>query len=109
MSNDSGIIDYIWERRTGTGGAWSVISDAISPIKNITVTGLAVATVYNFRVKAVNSTMQSPYSNIVSAETLDQVIESGFGNGFSNGFGVGNGGGTITTGFSNGFNNGFSQ
>jgi hypothetical protein len=108
MSNDSGIIDYIWERRTGTGGAWSVISDAISPTKNITVTGLAVATVYNFRVKAVNSTSQSAYSNIVSAETLDEVIESGFGSGFSNGFGI-NGGGTITTGFSNGFNNGFTQ
>ncbi|MEI6687968.1 MAG: S8 family serine peptidase [Thermoleophilia bacterium] len=60
------ITDYVIQQSVA-GGAWTTIADGVSSLTSLEVTGLTNGTVYGFRVAAVNSAGQSPYSSSVSA------------------------------------------
>ena len=60
------ITDYVIQRSVA-GGAWSTLVDGVSTLTSFEVSGLTNGTVYAFRVAAVNSAGQSPFSSSVSA------------------------------------------
>lgn len=69
MSDDVSIADYIVEYKASSSGTWLVFSDGTSTVKTATITGLPVSTSYDVRVKAVNATGNSDYSNTVTSTT----------------------------------------
>ena len=60
------ITDYVVQQSTA-GGAWTTIADGVSSVTSVEVAGLTNGTVYAFRVAAVNSAGQSPYSSAAQA------------------------------------------
>lgn len=69
--NGATITDYIVQYKETASGTWLTFSDGTSATTGATVTGLTVATSYDFRVAAVNSEGTGPYSS-----TLTQSTES---------------------------------
>jgi subtilisin family serine protease len=60
------ITDYVIQQSVA-GGAWTTVADGVSSLTTAEVGGLANGTVYAFRVAAVNSAGQSPYTSAVTA------------------------------------------
>jgi formylglycine-generating enzyme required for sulfatase activity len=60
---------YKVERKTGSGGSWSVIYTAGSNAESYTNTGLTANTTYYYRVRGYAGTSYSGYSNESSATT----------------------------------------
>lgn len=65
------IDNYLIEMSTNEGISWSTITRPVSTSTSFTATGLSAGMTYYFRVMAVNSAGQSPYSNQASAIVLD--------------------------------------
>lgn len=64
------VTDYQVEYATSVGGPWTAFSHPVSTDQNISVTGLANGTPYLFRVAAVTTMGQEPFSNAASATPL---------------------------------------
>ncbi len=64
------VTDYQVEYATNSGGPWTTFNHASSTDQNITVTGLSNGTPYLFRVAAVTTTGQEPFSNAAAATPL---------------------------------------
>ena len=60
------ISDYVIQQSTA-GGAWTTVADGVSSLTSAEITGLTNGTSYAFRVAAVNSAGQSPYSASATA------------------------------------------
>lgn len=73
----SSIITYLVEYRLAGAGSYTTFVHAASPATSLTVTGLANATSYDFRVSAVNGVGAGTASSVVTAATTaaspDQV------------------------------------
>jgi fibronectin type 3 domain-containing protein len=65
--NSSNETTFNIERRLGTAGAWSEIATVGAGVTTYRDTAVVPGTVYNYRVRAVNNTGPSSYSNIASA------------------------------------------
>ena len=74
------ITDYVIEYKLTSGGVWSVFSDGVSTNTTAVVTSLANDSSYDFRVSAINSIGQGPFSSSVSVTpgSPAQVIVLGF-------------------------------
>lgn len=72
---DSGtaISDYIIQYRKGAG-VFTTFTDGVNPDTMVKITGLTASTSYEFRVATVNSAGQSPWSSIMSFQTLAPTV-----------------------------------
>ena len=70
VANETG---FKIERKTGGGGTYSQIATVGAGIVTYNNTGLTVNTTYYYRVRATNAGGDSPYSDEVSATTLDAI------------------------------------
>jgi hypothetical protein len=61
------------ERSTGAPGAWTLVATAGANATSYSNTGLAQLTTYFYRVRAVNSSGQSAYSNEASSTTTGGI------------------------------------
>lgn len=81
------ITDYAIEYRTTSGpGEWTSFSDSVTAVTGGTVTGLDPGVSYDFRVAAINSVGQGPWSNIataISGETSEYSGDASASWGFS--------------------------
>jgi subtilisin family serine protease len=71
-SGNAAITDYVIEQSDDVGATWTPVDDGVSSSPTATVTGLVNGTAYAFRVAAVNSVGQGPWTTPVSA-TPDRV------------------------------------
>lgn len=69
----SPIGDYLTEYRLFDGGAWTVFTDAVSPITNVLVDGLLNGREYALRVSAINADGASSASLPVTGAPVDPV------------------------------------
>lgn len=58
------ITDYVIEYRLSTVTDWTVVEDGVSTSTSYTLTGLSNGSVYNIRVKAINSEGSSSYASV---------------------------------------------
>ena len=70
VANETG---FKIERKTGAGGTYSQIATVGAGVVTYNNTGLTVNTTYYYRVRATNAGGDSPYSDEVSATTLDAI------------------------------------
>jgi subtilisin family serine protease len=68
--NSSGESGFNIERKTGSGGTYSVITTVSTNVTRYSDTGLRGSTTYYYRVRAYNSSGNSSYSNETSATTF---------------------------------------
>ena len=88
-SSDGGspITDYTIERRTGAGGAWTVIADGVDTNTSYVDTGLTNETLYQYRVSATNAIGTGEPSFTASATpsvSSDNVAPTFIVNGWDN-------------------------
>ena len=61
---------FLIERRTGADGTYTPAASVGQDVTSYADTGLAISTTYYYRVRAVNPTGNSAYSNVANATTL---------------------------------------
>lgn len=71
--NSAGITGYIVQYKLQSAEEWSSFGAVASVVTNRSVTGLNIGQSYVFRVAAINSIGQGPYSSEISLATADWV------------------------------------
>jgi hypothetical protein len=67
--NEDGDIGFVIERKTGVSGAWSQIGTAFANARLFTDTTASANTNYTYRVKAINGSIASDWSNESTTNT----------------------------------------
>ena len=76
-SNGGGTItDYVVQYRLASSSTWITFADGVSTRLSARTTGLSVGQTYVFRVAAVSSVGQSPWSTTVTATPLVGILSS---------------------------------
>lgn len=68
--NGASITDYVVEYKLSTSGSWSTFADGTSATTSAVVTGLTNGSLYNFRIKAVNSNGTSDPTSTANARPV---------------------------------------
>ena len=81
------------ERKTGSGGTYSVIATTTANVTSFSDTGLGSGTTYYYQLRAFNASGYSSYSNEANVATQSSGNNNGGGGGGGGGCGGGGGGG----------------
>jgi tripartite motif-containing protein 71 len=69
-TGNSPVTDYIIQYKLSSSGTWQTFNDGVSTSLNASVPGLSQASSYDFRVAAVNTIGQGPFTDPLSGSTL---------------------------------------
>jgi hypothetical protein len=72
------ITDYVLQWSPAGANTWTTATDGVSATTVGTISSLTVATSYDFRVAAVNSVGQGPYSTVLTASTKAYFVNDTF-------------------------------
>jgi formylglycine-generating enzyme required for sulfatase activity len=70
QANSSNATAFKIERKTGSGGTYTLLPATVANVTSYSDTGLSASATYYYRINATNSTGDSSYSNEISATTL---------------------------------------
>jgi hypothetical protein len=101
--NSSNETSFSIERKTGSGGTYSVVATVAANTTSYTNTGLSSSTTYYYRVRAALGSLYSGYSNEDSATTSSAGPLPGLAAVLSGAIYIGGGGGIRVVSLSPGF------